>query len=897
MEGILLKKTTGGQWHSRQFTLEGTTLSWYKSDNKTLISVDVLQAKVVDVKVGPKKFMFDIILDNDTISVAASGEAEKAAWLASLNTAMGKIDEAEGILERSGAGRKSVRTSGKIPIKVPVPGGVPKQSFPGATPSVTSMPIPNAAAPTTQNAAINVVPGGLATQAANAKLAAKLGDRFTVAKVICVVCGQTVYKPEELIVDKAVMHKRCFQCAHCKRQLTMGNFACINSTFYCKTHYLELFAASGGKYDKAFGDAGFKNKALGSYTPGEVLKPGGVPGKLPKITDVDDSPADKMSPTTSSTTPVSPPVSPLVVVKAKIDGKPSLKPSEMNKTAVKLPAPVKIPAPATKAPEPLKTLVSPKAAEPSKVPALPKVEIPVKVPVPSKGPVSPKSAPKKLEVKMPEPETKEVPKTDVRAIPKMNMNELRKMVVLPGMAPAKPAKKEEPGENAEQKEEPAETLAVESEVVSQKVDDDIPVMQFRPPNGVNFALEAMKIRQAQLGRVDTSQHDDNDDHPRGSVRISGRLDHTAALSKPKMHGRRAPKVQEVGKLLPKEIDKMTHDWTFRVMIDNKPANVLVVHATSQFERDHWVATLSANVHLLGLQRTLEVAQKQDMMSALQAQLNLDAFKGDNKVTYSGFLEKLSMKSQRNWKKRWFQLTEKGELMYFDNENSKKPKQTLSLTYLSVITGADGIRLDAPLVINTGASHQASSESGDGALPDNIAIFDNQDVTIDITTILPDDIKQLLVNEATAQSSGEVSVQAEATTDGYVFVESQTEKMAEPDVVQVEETPEVGFARVGKIETLEENVVTTKTEAEPAAMEEKESPVAADESKVPEPVSSEPETVMDPVARNYEAPEETEPKPTVNNAWATPGKEPDMKPDADVKSPEKKSKKGGGCSIM
>ena len=35
----------------------------------------------------------------------------------------------------------------------------------------------------------------------------------------CTVCTKTVYKLEEFILDGASMHKKCFKCDHCKRQV------------------------------------------------------------------------------------------------------------------------------------------------------------------------------------------------------------------------------------------------------------------------------------------------------------------------------------------------------------------------------------------------------------------------------------------------------------------------------------------------------------------------------------------------------------------------------------------------------------------------------------------------------------------------------------------------------
>jgi len=78
-------------------------------------------------------------------------------------------------------------------------------------------------------------------------------------KQLCDFCNKTVFKLEEFKVDGAVFHRQCFKCTMCKGKLTIGSFASVNRKFYCKPHYHELFAKSGGSYD-AFGDSGFKKQ-------------------------------------------------------------------------------------------------------------------------------------------------------------------------------------------------------------------------------------------------------------------------------------------------------------------------------------------------------------------------------------------------------------------------------------------------------------------------------------------------------------------------------------------------------------------------------------------------------------------------------------------------------------
>jgi hypothetical protein len=50
----------------------------------------------------------------------------------------------------------------------------------------------------------------------------------------CVVCSKAVYEIEKLVADERVFHKTCFKCEHCKKTLSLGNFASLNEKTYCK---------------------------------------------------------------------------------------------------------------------------------------------------------------------------------------------------------------------------------------------------------------------------------------------------------------------------------------------------------------------------------------------------------------------------------------------------------------------------------------------------------------------------------------------------------------------------------------------------------------------------------------------------------------------------------------
>ncbi|XP_053725109.1 LIM domain and actin-binding protein 1-like isoform X1 [Synchiropus splendidus] len=71
-------------------------------------------------------------------------------------------------------------------------------------------------------------------------------------KESCVACQKTVYPLERLVAHKQVYHKSCFRCVHCSAKLSLGNYASLHGSVYCKPHFSQLFKAKGN-YDEGFG--------------------------------------------------------------------------------------------------------------------------------------------------------------------------------------------------------------------------------------------------------------------------------------------------------------------------------------------------------------------------------------------------------------------------------------------------------------------------------------------------------------------------------------------------------------------------------------------------------------------------------------------------------------------
>lgn len=56
------------------------------------------------------------------------------------------------------------------------------------------------------------------------------------------MCDKTVYVLEKIECDGRVFHKTCFKCEHCKRTLSLGNFAGLQGKLYCKPHFKQVKA-------------------------------------------------------------------------------------------------------------------------------------------------------------------------------------------------------------------------------------------------------------------------------------------------------------------------------------------------------------------------------------------------------------------------------------------------------------------------------------------------------------------------------------------------------------------------------------------------------------------------------------------------------------------------------
>uniref|UniRef100_A0A8D2ZR37 LIM zinc-binding domain-containing protein n=1 Tax=Scophthalmus maximus TaxID=52904 RepID=A0A8D2ZR37_SCOMX len=100
----------------------------------------------------------------------------------------------------------------------------------------------------------------------------------------CFACSKTVYPLERLMAHQHVYHKSCFRCVHCNTKLSLGNYASLHGSVYCKPHFSQLFKAKGN-YDEGFGHRPHKElwepRADGEEGE-EVVKPKEPEGSVEK---------------------------------------------------------------------------------------------------------------------------------------------------------------------------------------------------------------------------------------------------------------------------------------------------------------------------------------------------------------------------------------------------------------------------------------------------------------------------------------------------------------------------------------------------------------------------------------------------------------------------------------
>lgn len=105
----------------------------------------------------------------------------------------------------------------------------------------------------------------LAPQEPKTQVRSELGNRPRLTKFQpvsqekCSACLKPVYPMERVNTGKHIYHKTCFCCKHCKKKLSMLNYASLYGVLYCTFHYQQLFRTKGN-YDEGFGFTQHKDR-------------------------------------------------------------------------------------------------------------------------------------------------------------------------------------------------------------------------------------------------------------------------------------------------------------------------------------------------------------------------------------------------------------------------------------------------------------------------------------------------------------------------------------------------------------------------------------------------------------------------------------------------------------
>ncbi|NWQ66715.1 LIMA1 protein, partial [Neopipo cinnamomea] len=115
-------------------------------------------------------------------------------------------------------------------------------------------------------------------------------------KETCVGCQKTVYPMERLFANQQVFHVSCFRCSYCNSKLSLGTYASLRGSIYCKPHFNQLFK-SKGNYDEGFGHKQHKElwagKAECEESP-EKTVPGVNATEAPQSPGVEEAPIAKV---------------------------------------------------------------------------------------------------------------------------------------------------------------------------------------------------------------------------------------------------------------------------------------------------------------------------------------------------------------------------------------------------------------------------------------------------------------------------------------------------------------------------------------------------------------------------------------------------------------------------
>lgn len=132
----------------------------------------------------------------------------------------------------------------------------------------------------------------------------------------------------------------------------------------------------------------------------------------------------------------------------------------------------------------------------------------------------------------------------------------------------------------------------------------------------------------------------------------------------------------------------------QIVLSPAKGDTIWVSTSSKFERDRWVLVLCNAIATQELKRVVWEAQKVDMMTALECQMELEAFGARSDCVYSAFIHQLQAKS---WQRKWYELTPTAQLLVCKSDlHAKKPQRVVQLSHATVLLDSNDSRLNGPL---------------------------------------------------------------------------------------------------------------------------------------------------------------------------------------------------------
>jgi len=678
-----LQLRINSKWQHRHCQVLEGKLQWLRDDTEELevdgeLALDDF-TEVRIIKFGLKKFMFEVESANTSLRLAAAGDAEKLDWIEAIEAAAGVVtkkrvsvsdrDSIKTIKRGHSVKIKALAVLSKEP-KAPKNPKNPKVSLSRKAvldeerkkkekqlntgvlesifDSVDKNPpdaLPVIIKDEGSKAVLGETPEPEAPRPSAAeRLHEKLqGNLYFVASAVpkCTACKKKVYGIEQVIVDGKKMHKDCFRCAECSTKLQVGTFSTLNDKYFCRPHYLARLRAERKKSMQISGED------MDILRRAQLVKPDRSTRALALAKDMESRGAKREAEKEEEA--------------AARDAPRRLSPSRFT---------MMFGSRKSKTKKAVADLIEDSAS------------------VDDNADVEPNHG-------MTEDEDEEMGQDSPGASGGLLPSKLPSALGNDDDDLASESEREGELEDVDLDDEHAdeeflkETEAADEDEDDPQVDAEIDEPQNTQEDEDDLEESPGMEDEADAEDIDVELEEDEaqDETPELTPTPSFRLvvvpEHQESapikhdvMKRPVMKRRRKPRNIglsshfEAVKPPRNGKEKVVHPFTFK--LDNGKGKLLTLHCSSDTEREQWITRLANAVHVRELEAKLHRAQRIDMMSALQAQAELENFRGSADFEYRGYMDLLTNPKKKAWKSKYFELAEH-KLSYWNDQKKKKKK--------------------------------------------------------------------------------------------------------------------------------------------------------------------------------------------------------------------------------